>query len=124
MCAISVKNVCFDFNGNKILNGFCANVKYDNIYALLGSSGCGKTTLLRLILGRIKPKSGSISVLGHNPSLSSSLISYMPQDCSLCLQFTVDQTFDYFSRILQISREDFAIRYLMRKYDFLSYQSN
>jgi len=111
MSAISVNNISFEYNGNIILNNVNAQVNYANIYALLGPSGCGKTTLLRLILGRIRPKSGLISVLGHKPKLANSSISFMPQESSLCEQFTINQTFDYFARIYRITKEEFSERY-------------
>jgi ABC-type multidrug transport system ATPase subunit len=85
-------------------------ISYEKIYALLVSISWGKTTLLRLILGRIKPKTESICVLGLSPRVANSLISYMPQEWSLCLQFTVNQTFQYFVRVYRLSHEEYTIR--------------
>jgi ABC-type glutathione transport system ATPase component len=71
--AILIRNLSFSYESiNKstkpeslILNGINLTIPKCNIYGLLGSSGCGKTTLLKIILGRIKPKSGTISIFGE-----------------------------------------------------------
>ena len=93
------------------------------IYALLGSSGCGKTTLLRILLGRIKPKKGKISVFGEEPGSKTSHIpgpgvGYMPQDLALFPEFTIEETLIYFGSLYHMDsdliqdRIDFLIKLL------------
>ena len=80
------------------------------IYALLGSSGCGKTTLLRILLGRIKPKKGSIRVFGEEPGSKYSQIpgpgvGYMPQELALFTEFTIEETLQYFGTLYHMEYE-------------------
>ncbi|CAG2175278.1 unnamed protein product, partial [Oppiella nova] len=77
------------------------------IYGLLGSSGCGKTTLLRCALGRLRPKSGSISLFGHIPGTALSRVpgpgvGYMPQELALYDDFSIEETLVYFGRLFGI----------------------
>lgn len=48
------------FDGKPVLTGFCARLEKGRKYCLMGASGSGKTTLVNLLLGLIKPDSGSI----------------------------------------------------------------
>ncbi|CAG2162880.1 unnamed protein product [Oppiella nova] len=103
--AIEVNNVSFGYNKKaNVLNNISINVPKGKIYALLGSSGCGKTTLLRLLLGRMKPSKGKISVFGEQPGCKTSHIpgpgvGYMPQELALFTEFTIEETLIYFGSL-------------------------
>lgn len=49
-----------------ILKSVNLSVPYGSIFGLLGPSSCGKTTLLRCLVGLLKPSSGSIRLFGHS----------------------------------------------------------
>jgi len=61
--AIELKNVCFDhIPGNPVISNLSFSVASGQTVAIVGSTGCGKTTLLHLIAGLIASDSGVIAV--------------------------------------------------------------
>jgi ABC-type Fe3+/spermidine/putrescine transport system ATPase subunit len=58
--------VCAAYGGVRVLTDVTLDVARGELVALLGSSGCGKTTLLRSIAGFVAPQSGRIRVDGRD----------------------------------------------------------
>ena len=58
--------MCVDYDGTRVLSDVSLDVARGELVALLGSSGCGKTTLLRSIAGFVTPQSGRIRVAGRD----------------------------------------------------------
>lgn len=66
---IEFKNVDFSYDGeNKILDNFSLSLEEDKVYALVGSSGSGKSTIAKLISGLYPVDSGEILIGGKNIS--------------------------------------------------------
>lgn len=63
---INCRNVSKSFSSKKILKGINMDVKKGEIFGLLGPSGAGKTTLIKILTGQLKAE-GDISILGINP---------------------------------------------------------
>lgn len=63
---ISIKDLCFQRNGQVILADINLTVKRGAITAIMGPSGCGKTTLLRLIGAQLTPNAGTVTVDGKD----------------------------------------------------------
>ena len=61
---LELKNITKSFGGVSVLNGIDLQVKPGEFITLLGSSGCGKTTTLRIISGLETPDSGSVLLEG------------------------------------------------------------
>lgn len=83
-------------------------------YALLGSSGCGKTTLLSCIVGTKKLDSGSISILNSSVGANKLKIGFMPQDFSVMEEFTIKELIFFFGTIYGLSSRD-----IQKKFDNL-----
>ena len=65
-CSVILDNVTFGYEEDKpILKNISLNIPSNKVVAIMGGSGCGKTTLLRLISGQIKPTSGRITILNQ-----------------------------------------------------------
>lgn len=83
------------------LNNITTTIKKGKIVALAGPDGSGKTTLIRLIAGLLKPDSGNITVLGYDSIKEAEQIrvslGYMPQKFGLYEDLTVMQNLILFS---------------------------
>ncbi len=59
---IALVDVCKSFNGHPVLNKMSLAVRKNEVAGLLGRSGCGKSTVLKLVAGLLHPDSGSVKV--------------------------------------------------------------
>jgi phospholipid/cholesterol/gamma-HCH transport system ATP-binding protein len=65
--AVELKDVTFGYDaGRPVLSGIDLTIQSGKVVALLGGSGCGKTTTLRLIGGQLRPQRGSVRVCGQS----------------------------------------------------------
>ena len=68
MAGVQVENLTFSYSRrSRNLENINMLVPRGTIYGLLGPSGCCKTTLLRCIVGRLKPRHGTVLVFGYKP---------------------------------------------------------
>ena len=79
MNAIDFDKVTLTYGGRRVLSDVSFSIPQGAFVGLLGANGAGKTTMLRAILGLIKPAGGAISVLGKPPTRGNADIGYMPQ---------------------------------------------
>ena len=83
---IEFRDVSFGYkNGGKVFSGVNLTVAPGEFAAFVGPSGGGKTTLLRLLLGLVKPQSGkaTLSAKGKTAEISSAtrrIFTYVPQE--------------------------------------------
>lgn len=95
---LSLKNVEFGYKNNKIINNLNLSVSKGEFVTLLGSSGCGKTTTLKLISGFLNPEKGQIFMNGKllNGILPNKRkIGMVFQDYALFPHMTVQQNMLY-----------------------------
>ncbi len=63
---IALKNITVEFDGEKVLDDLSLTIRDGEFVTLLGSSGCGKTTTLRIIAGFLDPDKGEVFLNGKN----------------------------------------------------------
>lgn len=86
---IELEKVWFAYNGSPVLEDVNLVVKERDFLSIVGPNAGGKTTILRLILGLIKPTRGSVKVFGNSPVKARPRIGYMPQHTFLDPLFPV-----------------------------------
>lgn len=81
--AVSLENVSVEFPDSKtgtphrVLNDITLQVDPGEFLVLVGRSGCGKTTILNLLSGLVRPTSGTVKVLGTGPREARQRVGYM-----------------------------------------------
>ena len=77
---VEIRNVFFSYNGHEALQDVNLDILHGDFIAMIGPNGGGKTTLLKLMLGLLKPTQGSVRVLGEAAQKASHHIGYVPQE--------------------------------------------
>jgi zinc transport system ATP-binding protein len=75
--------------GRPVLENVSLALEAGDFASIVGPNGGGKTTLVKLILGLLKPNRGSIRVLGSSPERARPAIGYLPQYASVDLGFPI-----------------------------------
>jgi iron complex transport system ATP-binding protein len=96
MGILSVKDLCFKYDKELILEGLELEMEEDGIVMLLGPNGCGKTTLLDCITGYRRYERGSIKLDGvddkdYAVKEKARKIAYVPQSASNVFPYSVFQ---------------------------------
>ncbi len=63
---VEIVDAVFHYGDRPVLKGINLTARRGQVIAIMGSSGCGKTTLLRLIGGQLKPSQGAVRVAGES----------------------------------------------------------
>ncbi len=96
------RDINFRFpNSDNGMHDLSFNLHNGELLAIMGGSGTGKTTLLSLLNGSIKPQGGSITINGHDISepAAKDLIGFVPQDDLLIEELTVYQNLWYTAKL-------------------------
>lgn len=108
----------FVFKGLKNISGFrlpaveslTAEIHGGSVTGLVGPDGAGKTTLMRMLAGLLKPDSGTISLMGLDPIKDSvqvhANLGYMPQKFGLYEDLTVQENLDLYADLRGVLGEE------------------
>lgn len=86
---IDLKDVWVSYGNTPVLEAVDLVVEDRDFLAIIGPNGGGKSTLLKVILGLIKPDRGSVRLLGDDPKKTRKYAGYVPQYISSNLDFPI-----------------------------------
>ncbi|MCG6930966.1 MAG: ABC transporter ATP-binding protein [Desulfofustis sp.] len=86
---VEINDLCFSYSGKEVLHGIDLVINIGDFVAVVGPNGGGKTTLLKLVIGLLRPTRGSVKLAGGKPgSREGKLkIGYVPQQINHNLNF-------------------------------------
>ncbi len=94
---LHIDSLSLSYGENKILENINFEIFKEDYIAIIGPNGGGKTTLLKLILGFIKPTLGEIKIFGKSPIDARNKIGYLPQ----YINFNMDMPISVLDIVLQ-----------------------
>ena len=62
---LGTSNLCKNFGAQKAVSNVCLKIPEHSVYGLLGANGAGKSTILKMLTGMLRPTSGEIYFEGH-----------------------------------------------------------
>ena len=102
---IEFKNIKKSYGGKVVMEGFNLTVEKGDFVTIIGSSGCGKTTALKMVNGLIEPDGGEILIEGENIRSKDQTqlrrnIGYAIQGSVLFPHMTVEQNISYVPNLI------------------------
>jgi ABC-2 type transport system ATP-binding protein len=104
--AIGARGLGKSFGGFQAVHGVDLEVRYGEVYGLLGANGAGKTTTIKMLCGLLEPSAGLVELAGERGQLRSQSVrqqvGYMSQRFSLYDDLTVEENLDFFAGVYQV----------------------
>ncbi len=108
--AIEARDLVRYFGEFCAVDGVCFRVPYGEIFGLLGANGAGKTTVIKMLTGIIRPTAGQCRVAGTDMRYAGrdvrERIGYMSQAFSLYLDLTVVENITLYAGIYSLTRQE------------------
>jgi len=106
--SISVQEIRKVFGKTRALDGMTLDFASGIMHGVIGPEGAGKTTLMRIILGLLKPTGGSVEFLSNGTRVDFAAIrphiAYMPQQQSLYPDLSINEHLNFFKDLYGIPR--------------------
>jgi ABC-2 type transport system ATP-binding protein len=108
--AFETKNLTKEFGSLKAVDNVSLSVREGELFGLLGPNGSGKTTMVKLLTGQIKPTKGSATVLGvnvlKNPIGVRELVGVMPEQENPPTFLTAEEYLHFVAKIRNLTDAD------------------
>ncbi len=90
-----------EFDGLVAVDDLDLSIRRGTLYGMIGPNGSGKTTTIKIMVGRLKPTGGRARVLGEDVPIVERVadIGYMPQEMAIYTELTVSENLQLFGEL-------------------------
>ena len=89
MSAIDIKDLSFSYGKSPVLTDVNLSIDENDFVAIIGPNGGGKSTLMRLMVGLLKPTSGTVRLFGEKVPTKRVAVGYVPQNTNKNIDFPI-----------------------------------
>lgn len=108
--AIGAHELVKTFGSFTAVNNVSLEIKYGEVYGLLGANGAGKTTTIKMLCGLLEPTHGQIQLAGERSSFRSAnvrmRIGYMSQKFSLYNDLSIKENLNFFAGVYGVPEDE------------------
>lgn len=109
MLALDIQNLCKIFKGKKrqtvvALQDLSLQIESGEVFGFLGPNGAGKSTTIKLVMGLLKPTSGTAQIMGMDSGLAASRlnIGFLPENPAFYEYLTAEEYLQFTGRMFQM----------------------
>ena len=105
-CAIAVRDIKKSFGRNTAVDGVSFDVSRGEVFGLLGPNGAGKSTIINIMVGALRPDSGSVSILESGDPFRPSArraLGIAPQALAIYEELTAEENVGFFARLYDLT---------------------
>lgn len=111
LSTLQFDGTCKAYSGKQVLDNVSLNVDEGSVVALVGHNGAGKTTMMKLLLGLIKPCSGTVRLLGFDPAGPDSAeakrnLGFLPETVAFQQAMSGLEVLNFYARLKQANPAD------------------
>ena len=104
---LQINHLSKQFKNTKAVDSISFNVQKGDIYGFLGPNGAGKTTSIRMIMGIIKPDTGTITLNDYDiNTIGRQNLGYLPEDRGLYQKQNLGEILHYFGLLKGLDKEN------------------
>jgi ABC-2 type transport system ATP-binding protein len=108
--AIGAEHLVKKFGSFTAVNDVSLQVRYGEVYGLLGANGAGKTTTIKMLCGLLAPSAGAMKLAGESSGFRSEAvrrrIGYMSQKFSLYDDLTIQENLEFFAGVYGVPESE------------------
>lgn len=110
--AVETSGLRKEFGGLVAVSGLDLSIPRGILYGMIGPNGSGKTTAIKMLVGRLRPTGGTARVLGEAVPIAARVadIGYMPQEMAIYTDLTVSENLQLFGSLYSMEPGEYSKR--------------